>query len=119
MGNVFTLDSMREEIEKEFSPCQFELPDGKTVTLRNLLRVQKSNREQVYSLLDELSDLNSKEGSGLSETEKSAQIALKILPLVADSPKLGDRLVELIEEDLALTLRVFSAWMESTQAGEA
>jgi hypothetical protein len=120
MGNIFTLDSMREEIEREFSPCQFELPDGKTVTLRNLLRVGRKNREQVYALLDELSDLSKEtEGTSLTDTEKSAQIALKIIPLVADSEKLGDKLVELIEEDLALTLRVFSVWMEATQAGEA
>lgn len=120
MGNLFTLDSMREEIEREFSPCQFELPDGKTVTLRNLLRLPKGEREQVYGLLDDLAEV-SKDGetAGLSATEKSAQIALKIIPLVADSKKRGDELVELIEEDLALTLRVFSVWMEATQAGEA
>lgn len=120
MGNLFTLDSMREEIEREFSPCQFELPDGKTVTLRNLLRLNRKNREQVYALLDDLADISKEsEGASLTETEKSAQIALKIIPLVADSEKLGDKLVELIEEDLALTLRVFSVWMEATQAGEA
>jgi hypothetical protein len=44
---------------------------------------------------------------------------LRILPLVADSEKLGRQLVESIEEDLALTLRVFSRWMDGTQAGEA
>jgi hypothetical protein len=27
--------------------------------------------------------------------------------------------VEQIEDDLALTLRVFSSWMDKTQAGEA
>jgi hypothetical protein len=112
---------MREEIEREFAPCQFELPEGKVVTLRNILRIPKSDREKVYTLLDELGDINKSEdtGGGLVQTEKSAEVALKILPLVADSEKLGRQLVEAIEEDLALTLRVFSAWMEGTQAGEA
>lgn len=121
MGNVFTLDSMREEIEKEFAPCQFELPDGKTVTLRNILRLPKTGREKVYALLDELADIQKQDDAdgGLVATEKSAEIALKIFPLVADSEKLGRQLVESIEEDLALTLRVFSTWMEGTQAGEA
>jgi hypothetical protein len=120
-NNIFTLDSMREEIEREFAPCQFELPEGKVVTLRNILRIPKSDREKVYTLLDELGDINKSEdtGGGLVQTEKSAEVALKILPLVADSEKLGRQLVEAIEEDLALTLRVFSAWMEGTQAGEA
>ena len=123
MSNIFTLDAMREEIEKEFAPCQFALPDGKIVTLRNLLRVPKKNRELVFGLLDELSALQKTDdeaaGSGLAATEKSAEIALQILPLVADSEKLGKVLADSIEEDLALTLRVFSVWMDGTQVGEA
>ena len=118
MSNVFTLDALRDDIEKEFAPCQFELPDGKTVTLRNILRLPKSSREEVYKLLDELAADQDEEGSGLAATENSAQIALKILPLVADSEKLGRQLVESIEEDLALTLRVFSVWMDGTSVGE-
>jgi hypothetical protein len=118
-SNIFTLDSMREEIEKEFAPFQLEI-DGKTLTLRNLLRVPKKDREQVYGLLDELAKVGDSGGDGsLSSTEQSAQIALKIMPLVADNPKLANTLVENIEDDLALTLRVFSAWMGATQAGEA
>lgn len=120
MGNIFTLDSMREEIEREFAPCVFDLGDGKTVTLQNILRLPKKLRDSVYALLDELDEIQKNdEDTGLSATEKSAQVALKILPLVADSEKLGRVLVESIEEDLALTLRVFSAWMEGTQTGEA
>ena len=120
MSNVFTLDSMREEVEREFAPCQVDLGEGKTVTLRNLLRLRKKVRASVYALLDELADIQKDtEGSGLASTEKQAEIALKILPLVADDEKLGERLAESIEDDLALTLRVFSKWMDSTQVGEA
>lgn len=118
MSNVFSLDSMREEIEREFSPCSFELPGGKTVVLRNLLRVPRNDREKVYKLLDQLTDSSSDE-SGFSETERASQIALQVIPLVAEPQELGAKLVELIEDDLALSLRVFSVWMESTQAGEA
>ena len=119
MSNIFTLDSMREEIEKEFAPFQLTI-EGKTLTLRNLLRVPKKHREEVYALLDELAAVSDKdEESSLSSTEKSAQIALKILPLVADNEKLANVLVTNIEDDLALTLRVFSTWMGATQAGEA
>jgi hypothetical protein len=119
MSNIFTLDSMREEIEKEFAPFQLTI-EGKTLTLRNLLRVPKKHREEVYALLDELAAVSDKdEESSLSSTEKSAQIALKILPLVSDNEKLANILVTNIEDDLALTLRVFSKWMAATQAGEA
>lgn len=118
-NNIFTLDSMRSEIEREFAPFQITI-DGKTLTLRNLLRVPKKHREEVYALLDELAAVSDKdEESSLSSTEKSAQIALKILPLVSDNEKLANILVANIEDDLALTLRVFSKWMAATQAGEA
>jgi hypothetical protein len=110
---------MRSEIEREFAPFQITI-DGKTLTLRNLLRVPKKHREEVYALLDELAAVSDKdEESSLSSTEKSAQIALKILPLVSDNEKLANILVTNIEDDLALTLRVFSKWMAATQAGEA
>lgn len=123
MSNVFNLDAMRQDIEKSYSPFEIELPNGKTVTLRNILRVSKERREEVYELLDELAALQRGEDgagdSGLVVTEKSARIALQIFPLVADDANLGRKLVDSIEDDLALTLRVFSAWMEGTQAGEA
>ena len=116
--NVFTLDAMREEIEKEFAPFQIEV-DGEKLTLRNLLRVPKNRRDEVYGLLDELSAAQESDEGTLSVTEKSAQIALKIIPLVADKEKLARTLVERIEDDLALTLRLFNVWMEATQSGNS
>ena len=117
-NNVFTLDAMREEIEKEFAPFQIEV-DGEKLTLRNLLRVPKNRRDEVYGLLDELSAAQESDEGTLSVTEKSAQIALKIIPLVADKEKLARTLVERIEDDLALTLRLFNVWMEATQSGNS
>jgi hypothetical protein len=117
-NNVFTLDAMREEIEKEFAPFQIEV-DGEKLTLRNLLRVPKNRRDEVYGLLDELSAAQESEEGTLSVTEKSAQIALKIIPLVADKEKLARTLVERIEDDLALTLRLFNVWMDATQSGNS
>ena len=123
MGNIFSLDAMRDSVEREFAPCRVELAEGKVLTLRNLLRLPKKHRDEVYALLDQLSELQKSaedsEESRLVSTEKSAQIALQILPMVADSEKLGRILVEEIEDDLALTLRVFSTWMEGSQAGES
>jgi hypothetical protein len=116
--NVFTLDAMREEIEKEFAPFQIEV-DGEKLTLRNLLRVPKNRRDEVYGLLDDLTAAQESDEGTLSVTEKSAQIALKIIPLVADKEKLAHVLVERIEDDLALTLRLFNVWMEATQSGNS
>jgi hypothetical protein len=117
-NNVFTLDAMRQEIEKEFAPFQIEV-DGEKLTLRNLLRVPKNRRDEVYGLLDDLTAAQESDEGTLSVTEKSAQIALKIIPLVADNEALAHVLVERIEDDLALTLRLFNVWMEATQSGNS
>lgn len=121
MGNIFTLESLREEIEREFAPYQIDLGDDRVVTLRNVLRLPKKDRDVVYGLLDQLSakDEDGNEESGLSSTEKSAEIALKILPLVAENEKGGRQLVDALGDDIALTLRVFSSWMGGSQVGEA
>jgi hypothetical protein len=118
MGNIFTLDSMRDEIEREFAPFQIEV-GGENLTLRNLLRVPKKNRDEVYGLLDEMTAAQDSVEGTLSATEKSAQIALRIIPLVSDNEKLARKLVEKIEDDLALTLRLFNVWMEATQVGNS
>jgi hypothetical protein len=117
-NSIFTLDNLRREVEKEFAPFQIDV-DGDTLTLRNLLRVPKLRRDEVYGLLDELSEVQDSDEGTLSVTEKSAQIALKIIPMVADKEKLARTLVERIEDDLALTLRLFNVWMSATQPGEA
>jgi hypothetical protein len=117
-SSIFTLDNLRKEVEKEFAPFQIDV-DGEKLTLRNLLRVPKNRRDEVYGLLDELSAVQESDEGTLSVTEKSAQIALKIIPLVSDKEKLARTLVERIEDDLALTLRLFNVWMSATQPGEA
>jgi hypothetical protein len=117
-SSIFTLDNLRKEVEKEFAPFQIDV-DGEKLTLRNLLRVPKNRRDEVYGLLDELSAVQESDEGTLSVTEKSAQIALKIIPMVADKEKLARTLVERIEDDLALTLRLFNVWMSATQPGEA
>lgn len=117
-SSIFTLDNLRREVEKEFAPFQIDV-DGDKLTLRNLLRVPKNRRDEVYGLLDQMSAVQDSDEGTLSVTEKSAQIALQIIPLVADKEKLARTLVERIEDDLALTLRLFNVWMSATQPGEA
>lgn len=117
MSNIFTLDSFREEVEREFAPFQITV-DDKVLTLRNVLRLPKKDREQVYALLKDMGS-DDDDVSGLGATQKTASLALQIFPLVADDKKVAAALVAQIEDDLALTLKVFSAWMKASQVGEA
>lgn len=108
MSNVFSLDSLREEVEKEFKPLQLEI-GTKTVTLSNLMRLPKLKREKVLALMKEL------------ENEEKLKIDLEsisvnILVEVSDNPTV---LRKALADQLALAMKVLNLWMESTQTGEA
>ncbi|QBP31116.1 tail assembly chaperone [Mycobacterium phage Refuge] len=126
MGNVFTLDSVREEVEREFAPVTVDMAEG-SVVLRNVLRVPKLRRDKVFSLIDSLDAATKDEDGkqipeeelGLAHMEKTAGIAVELIRLVADSDRLGEILCDILADDVALTLAVFGKWMETTQPGEA
>ena len=108
MSNVFSLDSLREEVEKEFKPLQLEI-GTKTVTLSNLMRLPKLKREKVLALMKEL------------ENEEKLKIdlesiAVNILVEVSDNPTV---LRKALADQLALAMKVLNLWMEGTQSGEA
>ena len=118
MSNVFTLDKLREDIEKEFAPVKIGLSDGTEVTLRNLLRLDKKDREAVLELLTSLDGLEKADEDQSPETiEKMLSVIHEILVLVAKEK--GRKLVNEIGDDLALTMKVLEAWTEATQPGEA
>ncbi|QDP44303.1 tail assembly chaperone [Mycobacterium phage Heathen] len=122
MSKIFTLDSFREEVEKEFAPVKIEVDADNSVVLRNLLRIPKGAREEIFGLLermDKMSEGKSEDEMTVEELEATAGIALRMIELVADTPAGGRILVESLEDDLALTLKVFEAWMEATNPGEA
>jgi|APGre2960657404_1045060.scaffolds.fasta_scaffold06014_3 hypothetical protein len=112
MSNVFTLDSLREEVEREFAPVQIELSDGTVVTLRHLLRLPKSTRDKV---IDTLKALETEEGEE-QDVDGMIDAATAVLKMVADQ---GARLVKELDGDVTLTMRVLERWMKTTQPGEA
>lgn len=126
MSNVFTLDSMREEVEREFAPVTIDLGKG-SVVLRHVLRIPKLRRDEVFGLITELETIGNSvdeesdepQQESFEDTDKMGDIALRLIGLVADDDKLGEVLVSQLEDDLALTLKVFEAWMSATQPGEA
>ncbi|QFG04599.1 tail assembly chaperone [Mycobacterium phage Keziacharles14] len=127
MGNVFTLDSVREEVEKEFAPVTVDMGEVGSVILRNVLRVPKLRRDKVFKLIDEL-EATTKDDKGkaipedelgLEHMEKTAGIAVELIRLVSDNDKLADILCTTLEDDVAMALGVFGKWMEITQPGEA
>ena len=109
MTNVFTLDSLRAEADKEFSPFKLPLSDGTSVTLRNFLRLNEKTRDAVLAAVE---GLNSD-----GDIKEKISSATKIVELVSDAN--GKKLIKEIDGDLALLLQVIKVWMGETQLGEA
>lgn len=121
MGNVFTLDSLREEVEKQYAPVVVGLSDGSEVTLSNLLRLNRKSRDKVLSLLKdvELAGSSDEDEDGSSDNlDKLIGAASELLLQVAD-PAGGKKLIAELDGDLTLTMKLLERWMETTSVGEA
>lgn len=122
MSNMFTLDSMREELEKQYEPIKVQLSDGSEAVLQNLLRMKKTQRDAVLEKLDELASLQQKEEAGeLSQVEvltATSDVIFGILELAVGGDK-GKKLVKELDEDLLLAQEIVAKWQEATQPGEA
>ncbi|MGZ6053977.1 MAG: phage tail assembly protein [Isosphaeraceae bacterium] len=117
MGTLFTLDSIREEVEKEFAPVKVALSDGTEVTLRNLLRLNKDARKEVLKALKDLEDIQGEDGTSVEEIELLVDSAETVLVKLAGAD--GEKLVKEIDGDVSMLLKIMEYWMGSSQPGEA
>lgn len=123
MSNLFTLDSLREEADKKFAPVKIGMSDGTEVTLKNLLRLGKRDRDLVTDRLKTINKSHDEEGNDSEETSTSIEsvdalleAATEILSKVADDPR---KLLKELDGDVGLIMQVLQTWMEGTQSGEA
>lgn len=113
MANVFTLDSLRDELERTYAPLVFQ--NGKdTYTLRQVLRLPKSERDFVAFKLKFLETDNQED----TTEEEVLELLELIIKTVTDGGK-GDKLVELLGHDLLTVKVLFDKWVEACQPGEA
>lgn len=124
MSNVYTLDSLRADLDNEFAPLKLEV-DGQELVLQNVLRLPKKKREKVFELLKSVEQLKSvgedgeAEGLGMEEADTFADLATQIVTLVGDNAVLARKLATAMGEEIALALKIFELWMDATQSGEA
>lgn len=113
MGNVFTLDSLNDELEKKYAPLEFQAGKEKFV-LRQLLRLPKSERDYVSG---KLKDLDMENNENLTEDDALEILGL-IIKTVTDSGR-GDKLLAVLDHDILKINMLFEKWVESVQPGEA
>lgn len=118
MSNVYTLDALKADLDREFAPLKIEL-GGEQLVLRNLMRVGKTEREAVLAALKVVEESNvSEEDASLDDlSELGDQIELILKTVVADGK--GAKLVSAIGGDIALSTKLIELWVEATQPGEA
>lgn len=112
MSNVFTLDSLREELENEFAPLRIQHKGGEYV-LRSLLRIDKEKRSEVVEHLKALETGESKE----VDEDAVLEAARVVIRTVTEGGK-GDRLLKDLGDDLLLHMKIIERWAASTQPGE-
>lgn len=115
MANVFTLDSLRESLEKKYAPTVIGLGDQE-VTLQNLLRLPKTKRTKASTLLK---SMKRGEGEEPIDTDELLEVMKTVIETVATDAKAGKALTREIGDDLSLASEVIHMWSEATQAGEA
>ncbi|HVV11576.1 phage tail assembly protein [Amycolatopsis sp.] len=118
MSNVYTLDALKADLDREFAPLKLDL-GGEQIVLRNLMRVGKTDREAVLTALKVVEESNLSEEDAKIEDlgELGEQIELILKTVVADGK--GEKLVTSIGGDIALSTKLIELWVEATQPGEA
>lgn len=111
---TFTLDSLREAVDKKYSPTVIEDGDKK-YELPNILRMEKEKRDKVFDLIGSIEGAI-EEGDG-DDFDTQFDIFREILT-TAEANGNGKELVGLLE-DPAMLIEVATTWMEDSELGEA
>jgi hypothetical protein len=118
MGNVFDLDSLREEIEREYAP--FVLQAGEQeFTLQSLLRVPRKVRDAV---IERLKTLDTKEGKDVEVDDLDEDGTVEAIQFILSSvtkDNKGRGLIKVLGDDMVLLMKIMQKWQEATQPGEA
>lgn len=115
MSTVWTLESLVEEIEREYGPLRFQA-GGEEFSLRPLLRTDKETRKRVVKRLQSLQDAHNSEDE-LDEDGMLEGIEY-VFRAVTENHR-GARLFELLGGDLLVCMKLLEKWTENTQPGEA
>jgi hypothetical protein len=124
MGNIFTLESLEEEIENEYAPLTFQA-QGTEFVMQSLLRIGKKDRGQVIERLKSIgaaagSDEESDKPEDDEELDEDATIeAIEFVITKVTKDGQGRKLVTILNHDLLRLMKLLDRWTKATQPGEA
>jgi hypothetical protein len=111
--NVWTLDAMEEELQRQYAPLEF-VAKGTKYVLLPLLRLTSTARKAVQAKL-ELIDTDDEAEVDEDQVVESLEFVFRT---VTKDGK-GDKLVDLLDGDLLRLMTLLSRWTKATQPGEA
>jgi hypothetical protein len=124
MSNVFTLDALREETIRRYSPTEVDLGDGDSVELKSILRLGEKDRKAVLEAIEEINDIDYDDDDEELIAEWADEVVescAKVFRVVASSPK--KLMSRLDHEDPAIRANLYTAvlsrWVGESQLGEA
>jgi hypothetical protein len=136
MSEVFDLDSLREEVEREFAPLRLTVGDQEVV-LGNPIRMPKEDRKALQSAFNRLDEMTTavqkdeaaaakakEEGVEYTSTIDADEVEADLLVTAQSiikiaAGKAGTKLVNKIGDDLQLTMKLIELWGQKVSPGEA
>ena len=122
---TFSLDQIKAAADAKYGSLDIPLSDkqGDVVRLLNPLRMSEAQRAELRVIQDKLNDISaSQEGEDeVSEdaVKEQTDLIAEMLLAVAENKTAGQKLLDALGGDLAMTMVVFEQYTEGTQAGEA
>lgn len=121
---TFSLDDIRAAADAKYGSLDIPLSEkqGDVVRLMNPLRMSEEQRKELQRIQDKLNEAGDKSDSEeASEDAIAEQTALikEMLLAVAENKQAGQKLLDALNGDLAMTMVVFEKYTEGTQLGEA
>lgn len=110
-----TLAEIREAAERKFGDYPIDLGEGRTLVLRNALRLPADERKQVGGLHKALAD------AGNAEDPLGAQVdaARDMFRLLASRQDDAEVLIEAVGDDLPTLLEIIGRYNAVARPGEA
>lgn len=112
MSNVFTLESLNEELETKYGSFEFKA-GRQTYVLPPLLRLPETERDVAFDLIRSSDQVQ--EAGDLHEMQELFESLLKVV--VRDGK--GEALVEVLNHDILSMQLIIEKWTAKTQPGEA
>jgi len=112
MSNVFTLESLNDELNNKYGPFVFQAGKQK-FELPPLLRLPDVERDRAIEILKSAEAVQEK-----NDLDEVKEMLKELLRVVVRDGK-GDALIEAVNNDLLSIQILIEKWTEKTQPGEA